>query len=63
MNQIKHYREKRNMSQSELAAAVGITTPYISLLENDLREPGVRRGIKIAKALKVKVETLFPEVE
>jgi transcriptional regulator with XRE-family HTH domain len=52
-------RARRKMSQGDLAAAVGISTSYVSFLERGLRSPPLETVDKIATALKMKPVDLF----
>ena len=57
---IKELREKRRLSQSELAELSGVSRPTISRLEND-EDVETTTGTleKLAKALDVSIRTLF----
>lgn len=55
---IKHFRERRGMSQKALAQAVEISAPYLSLLESNQRTPALGMIEGIAKALAVPVPIL-----
>ena len=50
---VKAVREKRGLSQRELAAAVGISQPAIAQIENGQTQPTLNNLIKIADALQV----------
>jgi transcriptional regulator with XRE-family HTH domain len=50
---IRRYREKKNLTQAALADALGATQGYISDLESGKRTPRVRRIAKIAEVLKI----------
>lgn len=63
MNNIRHYRNKRRYKPEELAEMAETSYAYICQLERGERAPNVYLAIKIAKALKVKVETLFQEAD
>lgn len=63
MNRVKEYRKSKGITQEELGIRVGTTKSYICEIERNGKNPNVYLAIKIAKALKVKVETLFTEVE
>lgn len=57
--QINYYREKINMSKSELARQIGVSPSYITMLENgDKTNPSMEIILKISKALKVNVSEL-----
>lgn len=49
---IKYYREKENISKSELARQIGVSPAYITKLENgDKTNPSLEIVLKITKAL------------
>jgi transcriptional regulator with XRE-family HTH domain len=58
---IKALRNKRGMSQSELAKLVGVTPSTISQIETNTIYPSVPALIKIAEILGVHVGSLFQE--
>ena len=60
MNKIKHFREKQNMSQEQLAQKSGVSRQTISALENN-ENYDVRIGtmVSIADALGKKVQDIF----
>jgi len=60
-NAIKLMREHRGMTQAALADAAGTSTAYISQLETNRRKPGLDLARRIAGALRVDFDTLFPE--
>ena len=55
---LKKYREKKDMSQAQLAAAVGITQPTIAQYEKGLKLPTVVTAAEIAKRLGTTCENL-----
>lgn len=57
---IKRLREKRGLSQEELAHRTGLYRTYIGHLENARYSPSAYVLYKIAKALKVELRDLFP---
>ena len=59
MNSLKEIREKRNMTQMELAYKAGVTQRYIAFLEKGDRKPSLENACKIAKILKSTVENIF----
>lgn len=60
---VRSLREKRGWNQTELAYRAGVGTTVISNFENGKRQTAPMAA-RIAKALKVKVETLWiPEEE
>ena len=58
---IKKWREKRGLSQEELAHRAGLYRTYIGHLENARYSPGAYTLYKIASILKVKVSEFFPK--
>jgi putative transcriptional regulator len=59
-NRVRYYRLLRdNMTQEQLARAVGVTRQTIISMEGGEYNPSVALAIKLAKALGVTVEELF----
>lgn len=56
---IKEYREKKNIKQSELAQLVGVRRETIVHLENGKYNPSLKLAMDIAKIFQVTVEELF----
>ena len=57
---LRAFREKAGLKQSELAEKVGVTGPYISLLENGKRPPPTDAiTLRMEKALSVEPKTLL----
>ena len=57
---LKRLREKRGMTQEQLAAKVGVSQTYIAKLESGAKtNPSLDLLKKLAKALKVKVGELL----
>jgi transcriptional regulator with XRE-family HTH domain len=56
---IKKWREKRCMSQEELADRAGFYRTYIGHLENARYSPSAYVLYKIAKSLKIEVKELY----
>jgi transcriptional regulator with XRE-family HTH domain len=48
---VRALREERDMSQEELAAAAGISTPHLSYIERGGRNASVGVAARIARAL------------
>lgn len=57
---IKKERSNQKLSQNELAAMCGFANTYINLIETAKRSPSSYSLYRIAKALKVPVDLLFP---
>ena len=58
-NKIAEYRKNKEITQQELADAVGITRPYLSDIENCKYEPGGSLIFKIAYFLELDVGVIF----
>ena len=59
-NYLRDYRVKKLMTQKALAKASGVSQVTISFIENNLSEPMELTKQKLARALKVDPEKLFP---
>ena len=53
---LRHYRELREMTQQELAAAVGIQHPHYWKLEHGTIAPSFGLALVLSKALKINLE-------
>jgi putative transcriptional regulator len=60
-NNLADRRTDIPMTQDELAEKAGVTKATISLIENDKQTPTLITKKKIAKALGLTVEDIFPE--
>lgn len=58
---IKHFRNQKGMSQTDLAKKVGLGTSQISMIEANKRTTSVEKLTKIADALGVKVIELYDD--
>ncbi len=56
---IKAFRKERKLTQAQLAELCGITTTYLSLVENGKKEPTVALMKTIATQLKVPLPVLL----
>lgn len=56
---LRQFREKRDMTQEELAAKAGISRGYLARLETARQDPTLSTLEKLAKALRVKVADLI----
>lgn len=72
---IKLCRDRKNLTLSELSEKSGLSTSYISLLENNKRDPNLSKVESIASALNIplsillflseekeKIESINPEI-
>lgn len=60
MNNLRAYRVKKLMTQKDLARVSGVAQVTISFIENGLSEPMDLTRERLARALKVEPEKLFP---
>lgn len=58
-NQIRVQRAIRNITQEELAAAVGVTRKTINTIENGIYTPSTVLAIRLARYFGITVEELF----
>ena len=58
---VKRYREKRGLSQEELADISGLHRTYISGVDRGVRNPTIRIVQILAQALRVKPTDLLTE--
>jgi putative transcriptional regulator len=61
MNNLKKYRVKAKITAENLAKKVGITKPYVYMLENGTSDPTLKLAYKIADTLKKSVLTIWPK--
>lgn len=54
-NNLSKIRQTKNMTQEELAKAIGISRPYLSDIERGKKKPGLDITLKLANTLKVPV--------
>jgi DNA-binding XRE family transcriptional regulator len=59
---LQFWRNHRGMTQTELAAAAGITQPYLAQIETGVRIGTVQVYASLAKALRVRIEDLVEAV-
>lgn len=63
INRIKDIRKAKKMTQAELSRLVGVSTAYITMIENGDRDMDTSLMRRIAQALKVKPYELLPVEE
>jgi len=61
VNHLAHMRQARHLSRRQLAAMVGVSKEAIRLLELGQRRPSMIIAYKIAEALGVSVEQIWPK--
>jgi transcriptional regulator with XRE-family HTH domain len=59
-NKIREFRKRRNLTQKELGEKIGVKHNTISAYENGTNSPEQSALFKIARALDIKVDDLFP---
>jgi putative transcriptional regulator len=59
VNHLKEFRVQRDLTQAQLAAAVGVSRKTINTIENAVFVPSTIIALKLARALGVSVEDLF----
>ena len=59
---IKAAREKKNLTQDELAALVNISTTHMSVIERGVKIPRLDTFVAIANALAVSADALLSDV-
>lgn len=56
-------RQRRKLSQEDLADLAGINRSQISLIENGRRQPGIETVVRLAGALEVPIASLFEGIQ
>jgi putative transcriptional regulator len=59
VNKIREMREKREMTQAELADKVKVSAGHLSKVERGERPPSMKLAIRIARALRCSLDDLF----
>lgn len=63
-NNISIYREREDLSQGELATAVGVSRQTINAVERDRYDPSLELAFKLAAYFECQIEDLFdPDIE
>ena len=63
-NDVREYRECADLSQADLAAAVGVTRQTINAIERDRYDPSIELAFQLARHFDCRVEDLFdPELD
>jgi putative transcriptional regulator len=58
-NKLREERTRRNLTQADLAALVGVSRKTINTVENGVFIPSTVLALRLAKALRTSVEALF----
>lgn len=61
MNKIREYREKNGLTQSQLAAKVGLSLDTVSRYETEKREPRASDLCRMAEVLHCSVDDLLKQ--
>ena len=56
---VKKYRKSRDLTQIQLAVAIGISSSYMSAIEQGARYPSLKVLQKIAKIIKTDIKELL----
>ena len=63
-NDISSYRERAELSQGELATAVGVSRQTINAVERNRYDPSLELAFKLAAFFECQIEDLFePDIE
>jgi putative transcriptional regulator len=63
-NSVRERRDGADLSQADLAAAVGVTRQTINAIERDRYDPSIELAFKLADFFDCRVEDLFdPELD
>ena len=58
-NRIKEFREKKGISQGQLADLCGVSRQTINAIENNKYDPSLQLAFNLAKTLSITVDHLF----
>ncbi|MDH5021483.1 helix-turn-helix transcriptional regulator [Halobacterium rubrum] len=58
-NEVREHRDEADLSQADLAAAVGVTRQTINAIERDRYDPSIELAFKLAEFFDCRVEDLF----
>lgn len=58
-NNIKTFRESKNLTQEKLSELAGISADYLSEIERGKKVPSIKRLIQISEALDVEIYKFF----
>ena len=61
--ELRKAREAAGLSQEELAFEAGLSRPYVSILERDLKSPTLQSLFRICAALGIRASVLVARVE
>ena len=58
-NRVKELRDKRKITQEELAALIGISRQAINAIEKEKFDPSLPTAFKMAKLFDLSIEKIF----
>jgi len=59
-NMLRAQRKRRGWKLAELGGLTGLSVSYLSLIERGLREPAPATKVQLARAMRARVDELFP---
>ena len=59
MNRVREFREKMDLTQTELAAKAGVSQRYIAFVESGKRTPSLKCARLIASIVGASIEDVF----
>ena len=62
-NYVRMHRARMDLTQQELAAAVGVSRQAVHAIERGKAEPSVALALKLAQLFELRVEDLFVLVD
>lgn len=63
-NTLPEYRDQHDLSQGDLAAAVGVSRQTINALERERYDPSLELAFELAALFECRIEDLFdPEID
>jgi putative transcriptional regulator len=63
-SEVRERRNKADLSQADLAAAVGVSRQTINAIERDRYDPSIELAFKLARQFDCRIEDLFdPELD
>ena len=60
---IKYYRQKRGLTQEQLAFDIHTSAAYISNIERSIKKPSLQKIILISEVLEISVDELIGSVQ
>jgi len=60
---LRKFRLEKKLTQDQLSERVGVTSPYISMLESGHNYPNLEMLFRLADALKIPTSAIIAEME